>query len=165
MSLIPWWARALILAALVAAVGFAIHHLAASRQQIGYDRAQAEYTAAALVADQAARAKEHQLQATVATLGQQHEKTKQRAAVAAAAAGAELDGLRSDLAARDGAAGANPAATCGTDAARAGRIERELLQQCAAALQTVAAEADRIAGRLSGLQDYVRAVVPAAGAP
>ena len=42
---IPLWARALILAALVAAIGFAIDHLDNSRQQIGYDRAQAEYTA------------------------------------------------------------------------------------------------------------------------
>ena len=47
MSLIPLWARALVLAALVAAIGFAVHRLDASRQQIGYDRAVAEYAEAA----------------------------------------------------------------------------------------------------------------------
>lgn len=41
MSIIPLWAKALILAALVAACSVSIHMLDKSRQKIGYDRAQA----------------------------------------------------------------------------------------------------------------------------
>ena len=39
MSLIPLWAKALIVAALLAACAWAIHRLDVSRQEIGYQRA------------------------------------------------------------------------------------------------------------------------------
>ena len=45
MISIPWWLKLIIVAILIAALGFAINRLDASRQQIGYDRAMSEVTA------------------------------------------------------------------------------------------------------------------------
>jgi len=44
MSLIPWWIKGIIVAAILAAVVYGVHLLDASRQKIGYDRAMAEVT-------------------------------------------------------------------------------------------------------------------------
>ena len=55
-------ARWLLIIAAIAAAGLGLWRLDASRQQIGYDRAQAEYTAAALKASEAARQREQDLQ-------------------------------------------------------------------------------------------------------
>ena len=44
MSLIPWWVKVLIAVAIVAFLGYAVHLLDVSRQEIGYNRAMAEVT-------------------------------------------------------------------------------------------------------------------------
>ena len=63
MSIIPLWAKALILAALVAACSVSIHMLDKSRQKIGYDRAQAEYAVKLIAAQEDAKAQEKAWQA------------------------------------------------------------------------------------------------------
>lgn len=69
----------------------------------------------------------------------------------------ELDGLRGDLAAvlAPRPAASTPGAAVVIDGA--GTVLGELLGACAASLQGMAAEADRLALKLSGLQDYIRA--------
>jgi hypothetical protein len=74
-----------------------------------------------------------------------------KAVASAAAAKSELDGLRSDLAARSGES---------PDAATASRTDgtaifRELLGECAAEYTSVAQSADEANGRLAALQSWV----------
>lgn len=81
---------------------------------------------------------------------------KRKAAVAAGRARSELDGLRDQLYALGAPKrGQDPATACRADA---GALERQLLGQCAADLVSLAAEADRLAAQLTGLQGYVRQV-------
>ena len=63
MSLIPLWAKALIIAALLAACAWAIHRLDVSRQEIGYQRAVGEYNVKLIAAQADARAQEAAWQA------------------------------------------------------------------------------------------------------
>ena len=44
MTLLPWWAKILIIGFLVAAAGYGVHLVDLSRQEIGYNRAIAEVT-------------------------------------------------------------------------------------------------------------------------
>ena len=44
MSVLPWWLKAIIIAAVLAAIGYGLHLVDQSRQQIGYDRAMSEVT-------------------------------------------------------------------------------------------------------------------------
>lgn len=147
--------RWLLYAALIAAVLFGIYRLDQSRQQIGYDKAVAEYEKQALAASEAARAKETQLQQTVTKIGVDHEQTKRKAAVAAANSASELGRLREQLA-NGSTAGENSPTACRVDV---GRVERQLLGECAAVVQNLATEADRLKTNLTGLQDYVRTVI------
>lgn len=79
-----------------------------------------------------------------------------RTQASAAAAGAELDGLRDALAAAGDAAPPAAAGRGADDAAAA----RGVVGECAGALARVAAAADACEARLSGLQYYVRGVSP-----
>ena len=63
MSLIPLWAKALIVAALLAACAWGIHRFDVSRQEIGYQRAVGEYNVKLLSAQADARAQEAAWQA------------------------------------------------------------------------------------------------------
>ena len=63
MNLIPIWAKALIVAALLAACAWAIHRLDVSRQEIGYQRAVGEYNVKLIAAQADARAQEAAWQA------------------------------------------------------------------------------------------------------
>lgn len=127
----------------------------------GYARAQAEYTAAALKAEQAARAREAQLNAARAAVEKTYVTEKRRAADAAAAAQSELDLLRDTL--DSIAAGRAAAADPGTAGRADGpaRLEQELLGHCARALVDLAREADGLEARIVGLQGYVRDVCQA----
>ena len=44
MSLVPWWAKVLITTAALVLLGYGVHLLDVSRQEIGYNRAMAEVT-------------------------------------------------------------------------------------------------------------------------
>lgn len=108
-------------------------------------------------AEQASRAREQQLSVLRQQAEEKYVQEKNRAAAAANRARTELDGLRDALyASRTGGAPANPTAPGRADGGA--RLEGELLGQCAAALVGVAAEADRWAAGVVGLQTYVRNV-------
>lgn len=61
--MIPLWAKVLLVLAAFAAILFGIHKLDQSRQKIGYDRAQAEYTVKLIAAQEDAKAQEKAWQA------------------------------------------------------------------------------------------------------
>jgi hypothetical protein len=106
-------------------------------------------------AEMAARQREQSLSLFKQQAEEKYVQEKRRAAAAASRAGAELDGLRNELyAARPGTAAQDPTPTGRAD----GATERELLGQCATALVGVAAEADRLAANVVGLQGYVKGV-------
>ena len=111
-------------------------------------------------AEQAAREREQVLSQARQKAEEAYVQEKRKAIAAAARARTQLDGLRDELYALPGpaAAGENSAPTCRVDA---GALERELLGQCAATLVSVAAEADRMAAQVLGLQGYVRGVCAA----
>lgn len=104
------------------------------------------------LAEQATRARERALVVAKNESEARYVELKNRSDRAAAGARDELGRLRDELAARGRAAPQNPAAFPRVDAATA---ERELLGQCAQSLVSVAADADRLAAQLIGLQAYV----------
>ena len=107
-------------------------------------------------AEEAARQREQSLSVFRQQAEEKYVQEKTRAAAAASRARTELDGLRDALyAPRPGPASQDATAAC--------RIvdsspERELLGQCATTLVGVAAEADRLAAQVVGLQGYVKGV-------
>jgi len=107
-------------------------------------------------AEQAARDREQALSVFRKQAEEKYVQEKNRAAAAASRARTELDGLRDALyASRPGPASQDAAATCRTDDTA---TQRELFGQCASALVGMAAEADRLAANVVGLQGYVRGV-------
>jgi seryl-tRNA synthetase len=95
--LLPW--RWLLFGLIAAALITGVLQLDKSRQSIGYDRAVAEYTAQALKADQAARAREQALQAKVTKAQDDSKLRETKLSADAAAARRAVSGLRDDLAA------------------------------------------------------------------
>ena len=111
-------------------------------------------------AEKASRDREHALSISRQQAEEKYVQEKTRAAAAANRARTELDGLRDELyATRSGPGPKDPAAPGRADGAA--RLEGELLGQCAAALVGVAAEADRLAAGVVGLQSYVKNVCAA----
>lgn len=129
-----WLAVAAILAALI----FGVHRLDQSRQQIGYDKATSEYTAAALKAEQAARAKEQAIQTQI-TKAQNDAKIREtKLAADAGRARAAVAGLRDDL-----ATARSQLSTLARDAVNQyAATSTELLTQCGASLADMARAAD-----------------------
>ncbi len=145
-------ARWLLYLVLLAVLGVGAWRLDASRQQIGYDRAQSEYNKAAKEASEAARAKEAELATTNRRLQDDLTAAKTRHATAVGA----LDDAERVFMSTIGAT--SPAATATT---ATGRIdagpgpERVLLGQCAQALGSVAKAADGLEIQIVGLQRYI----------
>lgn len=148
-----FWLAAAILAALAISHGMA-YKTGRATIRAEWDKDKTERTAQALKAEQDARAKEQALQAEKTKVEARYAAEKKRNASAAASLNTELDGLRNALAAVE--ASANTGTASGANGA--GRLERELLGHCAAALVGLAKEADRLETKLIGLQDYVRGV-------
>jgi Tfp pilus assembly protein PilV len=144
------YAKLAIIAAI--ALGLAASHWKAYTH--GKQVVQQKYDALATQAAISAMKTQERLQEAVQTVGEKHEETKRANVASAGAASAELARLRDELA-RSGNAAEAPKAACRIDA---GRTERELLGQCAGVVQNLAAEADRLEGKLTGLQEYVRAI-------
>lgn len=125
---------------------------------VGRHGVEEKYQAAALKAETEARTRETTLTAAKQKAEEQYVQEKQKHAATAAGARTELGKLRNALASR-GAASESPAACTGTDGCP--RLERELFGQCASALTSMAAEADRLEGIIVGLQEYVKGVCQA----
>ena len=139
--------------AIVVAVALAGTHWKAYVE--GKHVVQAEWNKERLVAEKAAREKEQALVAGKQKAEEAYVQEKRKAARAAADARTELDRLRSAL-----SAGGEPAQAAASGPRindRAG-LESELLGQCAAALVSMAAEADRLEAWIVGLQGYVKNV-------
>lgn len=107
-------------------------------------------------AEELARKREHDLLAARQKAEDQYDLEKRKAAAAVTRSRSELDGLRNELYAISPPGAKDPSAALRADG-RAG-LERELLGSCASTLVGVAAEADRLAAVVVGLQGYVKEV-------
>jgi hypothetical protein len=132
-------ARWLLLGALLSALVVGYTRLAYHHRAAGYALAQAEYTAVALAAEQAARATEQALQAKIQKAQDDALARQKTLQAAAAAARSAADGLRLDLEALrhslpGDSTGASPerASTAGV-----------LLGECAGAYSELAGQADQ----------------------
>ena len=107
-------------------------------------------------AEKSARDREQALSVSRQQAEEKYVQEKTKAATAANRARGELDGLRNELYALS----APKPGTSATAPSRAdaGPIERQLLGECASALVGVAAEADRLAAVVVGLQRYTAEV-------
>jgi hypothetical protein len=108
-------------------------------------------------AEQAARGREHELLAARQKAEERYDQEKRKAAVAVSRARGELDGLRNELYAISPPADPKDPAPALRADGRA-TLERELLGTCATTLVGMAAEADRLAAQVVGLQSYVKDV-------
>lgn len=140
----------LLYGALAAALVLGAWRLDAARQQVGYDRAQAEYTTAALAAERAARAKEQELQTKVQKVSNEYQTEKIRRATDARVAAGRLRDLEAALAA---AAATDTTAPSGTDDPR-----DTIIGQCAGALVRLDEYAKGVASTATALQNYAREV-------
>lgn len=122
----------------------------------GRTKAQAECNAKAFYAERAARAREQQLLAENRKIEERYAQYQRTSAAAAASARSELERLRDTLASRRATPVAAPAQPLPDGA---GDTERQILAQCATEVQGLAAEADRLADKVTGLQDYVKTVL------
>ena len=140
--------RWILYAALIGALCLGVWRLDQSRQQIGYDRAQAEYTAKALQASEAARAKEAQLQTNAARLSNELYQANKRHADAVSALDDTERMFHATIA-------DSPSTSTGTATYASPGPERELLGNCAKTLVRLAKEADGLEIQVVGLQKYV----------
>lgn len=107
-------------------------------------------------ASEAARRREHELLAARQKTEERYDQEKRKAAVAASRSRAELDGLRNELYAIPAPSAKDPSPAPRAD--DRATVERELLGTCATTLVGMAAEADRLAAVVVGLQTYVKNV-------
>ena len=152
-------AAALALVVAIAAAGWKIHHTGVvsgrAEVQASWDADIAVRTAAALKASEKARATEQVLQTKVAKVSNDYAKSQKAHAVAVASANDELRQLQAVLA-RPDQGGTDSTATTG--AYGTGGLERELLGQCAKTVVQLAITADRLEGKVVGLQGYISSV-------
>lgn len=152
-----------VLAAMLAWGGWnrwqAQRHEAAAAVATANARAQAE----AVRLERQAREIEQQRATKAQEQADAYAKQRRMDAAAAAGARAELDRLRDALASVPGpsAAASDAAAASGVDGAAGARI---VVRECAATAVALAEAADACEARLSGLQGWVRAMIPAEAA-
>lgn len=165
LSLIPaaymGWAKLAAIGALVVAMLAGVAWLRHTWMEDGRNEVRAEWAIekqdqaeAALAASEAARAKEQAL--TTANERIRHALVKEKADRVAAAAALD-DSLRQLQAALDSPASSDSATTPGANGT--GGLESELLGNCAQALAGLAGQAERLEGKVVGLQGYVNKVV------
>lgn len=118
---------------------------------------EARHAQALAAASERARAREQQLAEEKQKVEVRYEALKKSNARAVAGAQHELDRLRQQLAAADSAPAPSDSASAPRAYGGAG-IEAQLLGSCAGALVGMAAEADRLAAQVIGLQSYVSRV-------
>ena len=144
-----------VVAAVVLAVGFGAGWMTNGwRLSAQINDIKAEHAQAVATEQANARAKEQILVTAKHQAEEAHAVTKKQSQRAIAGARSELDRLRDVLATRSTAT--DPTTSTGTDGATC--QERELFGESAGHLADMAAEADRLAATLTGLQGYVTAV-------
>lgn len=154
---VPVWAWAL--AALLAWGAFQKHRATSATEQSERAKAAAVIATKTAEAEKAEREREFQFAEATRKAADAYAKNVARQQAAAAGARADLDSLRDAIASAPGPACPASSAARGPDADGA---FRELFGSCAANLQALAQEADRLEAKLTGLQDYVRSVTPPA---
>ena len=152
-------AIALAAVAAIAGAAWKIHHTGVvsgrAEVQAAWDADIALRTAAALKASEQARATEQVLQTKVLKVSNDYAKSQKAHAVAVASANDELRQLQAVLA-RPDKSSADSTATTG--AYGTGGLERDILGDCAKTVVQLAITADRLEGKVVGLQDYIRSV-------
>jgi type II secretory pathway pseudopilin PulG len=118
------------------------------------DRAMIEQQNQIIELEQQARETEQRLTAEKHQAEVKYAQSKREVARIATDNLSELEQLRHSLASRNQSSGKDTA----TSAGAYGTTERELFRACAETLASMAAEADQVSVKLSGLQDYVSAV-------
>lgn len=148
-------------AAAVVAVALAMSHWKAYRS--GQDAITAEWqadiaqrTAEALEASEAARKRESELLTKVGRVDRAYQDQKRATATVAAAVAVGMRELETALTAPAGAA--SDTAVAATRDHGTGGLERELLGHCARTVQAMAGEAQRLQGKVVGLQEYIKAL-------
>lgn len=94
---LPIWVKVAAYAALAAILLISFNIWESKIESRGYDRAKSEYTQKALIATQAARARETELQTQLQVAQNEARKREADLAIAADSARAERDGLRDEL--------------------------------------------------------------------
>ena len=124
---------------------------------VEWHKAKAGDAMAHAAAEARARERERQIATQLRTAEDRHVQEVNRRSADASGARLELERLRTQLATGSVplcSAAQEPAAARGSDAPA---LISELFEQCSVALSEVAAEADRIAGQVTGLQLYIKA--------
>ena len=142
--------RWLMYAAFAAALtlgAWRVHHVI---DQGGYDRAEAEYTAAALKASEAARAKEQELITKNQKVDNDYQIEKKRRAADAVISSGRLRELQAVL---GSSSGTNTTTTSGIDG-----TYRTIIDQCAGALTEMDRHDKYVEAKAIALQGYAREV-------
>lgn len=154
LRIVPVWAWAL--AALLAWGAFQKHQATKATREAEQATAAAVIASSKAQAEQAARDQEFQFAEAARKAADAYRQNVARQQAAAAGARNELDSLRSAIANTPAEpACASASAPRGVDAAG---TFRELFGNCAANLQALAAEADRLKASVTGLQEHIRSV-------
>lgn len=154
LRLVPWWAW--LLAALLAWGAWQRHQATAQAQRAAQAEQAAAVHAATAQAERQAREQENTYADNARKAADVYRAQLEAAHRSAGAARAGLLGLR-DAVASATACPASQGASAPSGIAGDAEL-RNVLNECGAALQTVAEAADSDAARLKGLQDYVKAI-------
>jgi hypothetical protein len=141
--------RWLLAGGLIAALALGYVAWARHMQGIGYDKATAEYTAVALVASEAARAKESAWQAQLTKAQNEATKRQKTLAADADALRTERNGLRDDLA----AVRASVPGLTRTALERYANASADVFDHCVREYSGLAQDADRLASQRQTLID------------
>lgn len=155
LRVVPVWAWALVAA--VAWGGYQRHVATSSTKAKVEAEKRAALEVANAEAERQAREQEAQFATNARKAADAYTQRLNQARASATATRTELERLRDEAAATAACpATSDPSASGRPDGAA---VLRDVLGECAAALATVAEDADRAEARLSGLQDYVRGVL------
>lgn len=135
----PIWVKVAACSALAAIILISFNIWESMIESRGYDRAKSEYTQKALIATQAARARETELQTQLQVAQNEARKREADLAIAADSARAERDGLRDELASIS-----DRLSRASADSLRQyARTANAILQECTDRYSELAAKADR----------------------
>lgn len=136
---LPIWVKVAACAALAAILLISFNIWESMIESRGYDRAKSEYTQKALIATQAARARETELQTQLQVAQNEARKREADLAIAADSARAERDGLRDELTSIS-----DRLSRASADSLRQyARTANAILQECTDRYSELAAKADR----------------------
>lgn len=160
-KVVPIWAWGL--AAVLAWGGFQKHRATSATKAAAVAEQRAAVESATVQAEAGARQREHELTTTTTKAADAYRSNLATAQRAAAAARTDLDRLRD-------AVGSAPACRADSASGAAGRVDgadafRVVVRECSAALSEMAEVAGDREARVTGLQDYIKAIGAASAPP